>query len=278
LDIKEYIASGIIESYVLGSASKQERREVECLSSIYPEIKEELALTQRTIEKYAEKVAIAPPTAVKESLFEQIKGVPQDKPVPHIEQSKSDEENANKLKHRAKVVRFTSTLKYSAAAAVAGLIIVSTLLVSKQQETTQIKEQMASLEQEKATEISSLRKELKQIEKNQFFILNSATTKIAMNGTAVSPSSQARVFWNKENKEFLLIADRLPNTAENKQYQLWAIVNDEPKSLGLLKDNNSFDVPKPIDFAKVDAFAITLEPQGGSKSPTLEAMYVLGAV
>ena len=54
MDIKEYISSGILESYVLGNASEQERREVECISSIYPEIRQELDALSRSLEKYAE--------------------------------------------------------------------------------------------------------------------------------------------------------------------------------------------------------------------------------
>ena len=38
MNIPEYIDSGILESYALGSVSDQERREVECLSAIYPEV------------------------------------------------------------------------------------------------------------------------------------------------------------------------------------------------------------------------------------------------
>ena len=42
VDVKAYIESGILESYVLGFASEQEVQEVRCLSHIYPEIAEEL--------------------------------------------------------------------------------------------------------------------------------------------------------------------------------------------------------------------------------------------
>lgn len=42
MDIEDYIASGILENYVFGHVSAQEMQEVECMSHIYPEIKEEL--------------------------------------------------------------------------------------------------------------------------------------------------------------------------------------------------------------------------------------------
>ena len=42
MNVTEYIASGILESYVMGAVSDQEQREVDCLSSIYPEVRTEL--------------------------------------------------------------------------------------------------------------------------------------------------------------------------------------------------------------------------------------------
>ena len=49
------------------------------------------------------------------------------------------------------------------------------------------------------------------------------------------------------------------------------------QGIGMLSDvKNSVQKMKP--FAKADAFAITLEKKGGSPSPTMEAMYVMGKV
>ena len=42
MNINDYISSGILEQYVLGDISPQEKKEVECMSHIYPELQEEL--------------------------------------------------------------------------------------------------------------------------------------------------------------------------------------------------------------------------------------------
>ena len=103
---------------------------------------------------------------------------------------------------------------------------------------------------------------------------------IALAGTDVSPESTARVFWNPGAEQLYLSPGNLPEPPTDKQYQLWAIVDGVPVSAGV------FDVAPDAaslqalssQIAQASAFAITLEPRGGSPSPTLEAMYVQGAV
>ena len=103
---------------------------------------------------------------------------------------------------------------------------------------------------------------------------------IALAGTDVSPNSNARVFWNPGADQLYLSPGNLPQPPTDKQYQLWAIVDGAPVSAGV------FDVAPDAAFlqalssqiAQASAFAITLEPRGGSPSPTMEAMYVQGAV
>ena len=103
---------------------------------------------------------------------------------------------------------------------------------------------------------------------------------IALVGTDVSPESTARVFWNPGAEQLYLSPGNLPEPPTDKQYQLWAIVDGNPVSAGV------FDVAPDAaslqalssQIAQASAFAVTLEPRGGSPSPTLEAMYVQGAV
>jgi hypothetical protein len=54
MNIQAYIESGILEEYVLGTVSPQEKQEVECMASIYPEIQQELQILETALEKYAQ--------------------------------------------------------------------------------------------------------------------------------------------------------------------------------------------------------------------------------
>jgi anti-sigma-K factor RskA len=72
---------------------------------------------------------------------------------------------------------------------------------------------------------------------------------------------------------------RLPQPSSDLQYQLWAIVDGNPVDLGVFDILNEKElVTKDLDLKKIQAFAVTLEKKGGSPSPNLEKLYVIGNV
>ncbi len=72
MDIKEYISSGILELYVLGSLSENENREVEEVIKNNPQVKPELELIQKTIYLSAGHILKTPHERVKSNLFHEI--------------------------------------------------------------------------------------------------------------------------------------------------------------------------------------------------------------
>ena len=69
MNIKEYISSGIIESYVLGLASEQERAEFEQICLQYPELVAARNEFEEALEKQAFEHAIAPPAGFERKSF-----------------------------------------------------------------------------------------------------------------------------------------------------------------------------------------------------------------
>ncbi|QNK64438.1 hypothetical protein H7F33_08160 [Pedobacter sp. PAMC26386] len=61
MKINEYIESGVLEAYVLGSASEKETRELLYLKVKYPQIQEALQHLEIDMERIAEQMAIIPP-------------------------------------------------------------------------------------------------------------------------------------------------------------------------------------------------------------------------
>ncbi|WP_316821091.1 hypothetical protein [Pedobacter gandavensis] len=59
--INEYLESGILEAYVLGSASKAETEELMELKSKHPQVEEALAVLEADLERIAEHMAMTPP-------------------------------------------------------------------------------------------------------------------------------------------------------------------------------------------------------------------------
>jgi quercetin dioxygenase-like cupin family protein len=69
VNIKEYIASGIMEAYCLGFVTDKEREEVEQHAILYYEIKEELLEISEALEQYAMKKAVTPRPEIKTRLL-----------------------------------------------------------------------------------------------------------------------------------------------------------------------------------------------------------------
>jgi len=268
MDIKEYISSGIIERYVLNSVSSQEKQEVECMSHIYPEIKEELNQIQGLIEKIAIKSAVTPPEHIKAVILNRIKNETQEIPQTSTKVSETKVIPLN-------AVKSNMTLKYIAAACVAGIIVLgfytSNLSSTSQQLSTKLK-----LQESKTIELENISSEkAAQIA----FLSHQNTNKVVMNGTETHPNMMATVFWNTKTDKVMMEVQNLPKTSPEKQFQLWAIVDGKPKDMGVFDMNsNTMEISDMKSTKGAVAFAVTLEPYGGSKSPTMEAMYVIGNV
>jgi len=278
LDSKEYIASGIIERYVLGSVSDQERREVDCMSLIYPELMEELLSIQFTIESYVESIAVQPPSGLKVAIFEAIKNVEQESIV-----QKDSVRAESSTGSTAKIVEMKPKpfLKW-AAAAIIPIIGLGVMYFgernSRMDLTNQLAEVEAKIEANFTDSLSNLQNSLNQNKEYQALILDESTKEVLLAGTEVSPESQARVFWSSEREEFCLISDKLPNPISGKQYQLWAIADGVPVDLGVFNKSETCSNLQKIDLENIQAFAVTLEKEGGSPTPTMEQMYVVGAI
>ena len=109
-------------------------------------------------------------------------------------------------------------------------------------------------------------------------ITDANTVRITLKGTDKSPASMALIYWNKETKSVYLDIKALPPTAADKQYQLWFIdPKNGPVSAGVF-DLKTGELLKMTDAPDAAAFAVTLEPLGGSVNPTLDQMYVVGNV
>ncbi len=114
-------------------------------------------------------------------------------------------------------------------------------------------------------------------------IRDTKNTVVNLGGQAVSPTSFAKIYWNKETEVVYVDATGLPEPPEGMVYQIWSLKLQPqltPTSIGLLTEFSSnngkiFAVEKTGD---AEAFGITLEPAGGSKSPTMEQLYTLGKV
>ncbi len=101
----------------------------------------------------------------------------------------------------------------------------------------------------------------------------------SLKGTDISPQSYTTVYWDTTTHDVFLLVNNLPKPASGKQYQVWALLNNQPIDLGLI-DNDYFVkqnrlLIKAKNVQQAEAFAITLEDTGGNPTPKGK-IYVVG--
>lgn len=275
MDTREYITSGIIESYALGLTSDQERREVECLSSIYPEIKEEVLNAQRALEGFATSIAIDPPEEMKAKILAAIKDVPQESNLKVVKTN-----DAVKPVTLTKVKGRDNRSVFAIAASIIVIFGLSVMYFIQLGTANRLEQQMAGMKNDKTkmdTKMSELEVQLSENDALNKFVLHSETQEVVLAGTAINPESKVRIYWNSEVNKAVCVSDYLPTPEAGKQYQLWAISDGVPVDLGMMsKDGSAMMDNIKVQPTSVQAFAITLEKEGGSPTPNLEQLYVIG--
>lgn len=72
MELKQYIETGIIESYVLGLATAEEAAEFLRLKALYPEVRAELAAVEQHVKRLLFNEAVRPPDAIRERILQSI--------------------------------------------------------------------------------------------------------------------------------------------------------------------------------------------------------------
>lgn len=279
MDIKEYIASGIIESYVLGTASDQEQREVRCMSSIYPEINEALRSYENKLNHLADANAIKPPKELKEQVLTAL--------YKEIDKDKEQSGKVVSINQGSDFSGRKNIWKITAAASFVLFIIASSVFINSRSNNSSLQAKLDQQEAEYELALTKANKELESLDQsmNNFenqlaFLSNKQTKQVQLSGTEKSESAAVSVYWNTENNKVLLKVNELPQTPSKKQYQLWAIIDEKPTDMGMLPvegfGNTLIEMPNKAKNPV--AFAITLEDEGGKPEPNLEEMYVIGNV
>lgn len=274
MNSKEYISSGILESYILGHASPEEAGILECVMKNNAEVKAAFEETQKTFEMLATAEAVTPPSDLKSKIWEKIQReqiVENEKPVIPI-QNNEQKPIVQKEIHEIKNERNNNWRNFGVAASLLFLISmgVNFYWMSSQSE---INKEIVKLETEKQSKNIAIR----DLQQKLNVISNPDMLKIALAGVEKHPEAKATVFWNKNSKDVYLSADSLPKAPEGMQYQLWAIADGKPVSAGMYEESKDSKIALS-NIPNAQAFAITLEKKGGSEVPTMENMFVMGGV
>jgi anti-sigma-K factor RskA len=247
VNIQEYISSGIVESYVLGLVSDQERNEFEQLCAQYPELMQAKTAFELALEKKAMENALSPSPDLKERIFREINTGGKSLPM-----------------HTAPV-RKMNWFKLAAAACLV-------LLAGSLYWNISLYNRNKSLRADYDNTVARLN----DMEKDVQVLQQNPSVKMAsMKGLDVSPQSYATVYWDTSSHDVYLMTNNLPVPANDKQYQLWAIFNGKPVDLGVFDIKKERLLIQARNTQGAEAFAITMEKKGGSPSPE-GTMYVMG--
>ncbi len=268
MNIEEYISSGILEAYVMDQLSTAERAEVENAASDHPEIREELEKIELSMEALAFATAVKPPSDVKEKLMAQIQTPPKTKQETPVIEMKPDGS--------------FGMLRFAAAASVIVALGAAIMAFNYWNKWQSAEDRLASLiaqNEQFAENYNQVNQQLDDIQNAVAIMNNTAYKRVVMNGTDNSPQALATVYWNESSADVYLSIQNLKELSQDQQYQLWAIIDGKPVDAGVFDPGSSnFLVQMKNIGPNAAAFAVTIEPRGGSETPSLETMQVVGNV
>jgi anti-sigma-K factor RskA len=263
MDIKEYIASGILELYVAGALSEKERQEVYDLLLKHPELVDEVQKIESAIIKLTAAASPSSTQRILESIKKQL-NFGNDVKVIDLEARKTP---------------WSSYIGWAAA------IVLGLGIMWLMNENSAIKEELRIVETDRElleVQIEQADSDLAASKKLITVLRDRNIISVPLDGQAVAPDAFAKVYWDKKTNSIYLDAQGLPKAPEGKVYQVWSLTLNPltPTSLGTIDDFNE-DENKIFAMNNnnaSEAFGITLEPAGGSATPTLEQLYTLGAI
>jgi Anti-sigma-K factor rskA len=255
MDINQYISSGIIEMYVMGLCSPEESAELELLRTQQPQLNNAILKFETEFENNSLNNASQPGVAIDKKILQSLQAL--QTPVVPL-QAQTGNAPIKKM----------NWLKPVAAAAILLFAISSIFNYTLYNKTRQ--QELAINEAKKVTNLPP----------NDYAVLKTpGITPVAMYGVFPHNVCRCTLFWDKKTGKAYMMIHHLSPSGTEKQYQLWAMVNDKPVNVGVVDDTirDRFVELKNVP-EDATAFTVTLENAAGSNTPTVEQTYLSGKI
>lgn len=243
-DIKIFLESDLLERYLIGDTTSEESLRTEHFIEKYADVREQYAILEENLEKFATSYSVKLPKGTKETI---LKSIPR--------------KNNGRSLYRL----------YFFAASIAAVLFaaVSITLWSQNrmllEENSIVSSEILSLKDD----VLAANEKLQDI-KNQFVVLNNAETrKYVLRGNDRAKKLQTVAYINPVQKLSMINVQSLPELPGEQVYQMWADVDGEMVSLGVLQKDETKFIPVPFR-ADAKGFNITIEPKGGNDHATIE--------
>jgi anti-sigma-K factor RskA len=254
MNVEAYIATGILEAYILGELTVREQEHVAFQLQHYPALRDELVRVEKTMEQLALQAAVKPKAHIKDNILQSVG-----------KRIKSQPTNAS---------NFWVWLAAASVILACGFAYMAYNYYVRWSSTSQ---QLAEIElrnQQIAQNLNTVNLELSKIQDEINVVENPAYSRVILTGTNQVPDAKATVFWNASTQEVYLRVQHLQALSTENQFQLWALIDGKPVDLGIFDTENGLIKMKPT--SRADAFAVTIEARGGSPVPSLQTLQVMG--
>lgn len=279
-EIRAHIESGLLELYVLGDISPDEKLHVEAMARQHASVRAEIEEIEHTLYRYADAQSVEPTPHLRDRVLNSLLTNLADNRT--LKTVRSEEQGAavKPLAPSTTIAKPTTSIfyKYAFAASLLLLCLSAAALsvLYKRLQTSEQRLLSATLSNRKfAHQVNVLDKELNVFRDPSYKI-------IQLKGTDKTPASALTVAWSAQKQKVIidLYSAKLPPADKDHQFQLWAIADGKPVDLGVFDSAqpDSADVKMMKSIASAQAFAVTIEPRGGSINPTLDQMVLIASL
>ncbi len=245
---KHILESGLLEEYIAGLLAPAQKAEVEQAINDSPDLQAEYTRMQLAIEAFAESLAVRPPSGMKRRIFKGLIGGT--KPVKSL---------------------LPNWVAVAASILAVAFLGTSFLFLNR---NNRLQNENGLLELSFAQLSSDYDQQLGQITaiaSSLGFLKDPNTGKFVLTGNQLAPDLQTVAYWNPVREQSFLDILNLPDLPEDQCFQLWADVEGEMVSLGVIEDSADDLILLPFKISAT-SLNITIEPAGGSAHPHVEQL------
>ncbi len=273
MNIKEYIESGILEAYVLGALSEEEHRAVEADIAQYPELKLEVDAIEGAMLQFVQSASVEPPVELQDKIWNSLQQEQgEEKAIPFTQPAIAEEKPGPKT--IPLVSAPAANTRWASAAvwvALIGSLLVNLLLWSQKNKADK---QLAGVQQQIDTMSANqqaLAAKINAYEQERAMLAKVDMMPVVMQSAQPGHEMAGMMYWNKTKGEAYVSMSHMPMPPTGKQYQLWVIQDGKPVSMGTIPNelvSNGGMQKAGMLVTGGQAFAISLEKEGGNPTPT----------
>lgn len=254
--IKHIIDSGLLEAYFLGLTDEKQSHEIDFLLENSPELKNRQKAFDDLLFDMTGAMNVTPPSGLKEKIKESI----------------SKEESIEKPQAEMRIVqeKIKPLPRWMMAAASILLLAFAWVAYSNFNTAKNMSADLAEVRKElKIQKIQNLEisRQLSTLADEFAFLNHSDTKKYILQGNPKAKELNLAAYWNDTAKKSMISLHDTPKLPPGKCLQMWADVDGEMISVGIISAEKTYVDIKYLENAT--SLNITIEPKGGSDHPTV---------